>query len=110
MVAVNAVAAIRVFAHSVCFDFGPSEVKRMPFELVETNAYWSDAGPLMSEKEFARAVGLAPVTVRMKRTRGEIPHYRFGRAIRYSREMVEDYLALAYHSATKKSKAGSRRA
>lgn len=58
--------------------------------------------PLMSEREFAHAVGLAQITVRMMRTRGEIPHYRFGRAVRYSREHLEEFLALSHRPATRK--------
>lgn len=60
--------------------------------------------PLMSEQEFARAVGLAQITVRMMRTRGEIPHYRFGRAVRYSREQLEEFLAKAHRSARRNRK------
>jgi hypothetical protein len=47
--------------------------------------------PLMTEKEFAKAVGLAAVTIRKRRGQGDLSFYRFGRAIRYSWEMVEDF-------------------
>jgi excisionase family DNA binding protein len=47
--------------------------------------------PLLNEKEFAKAVGLAPVTIRKRRRQGELSFYRFGRAIRYSRAMVEEF-------------------
>lgn len=47
--------------------------------------------PLITEKDFAKAVGLAPVTIRKRRERGELSFYRFGRAIRYSRPMVEEF-------------------
>ncbi len=62
-----------------------------------------DDGPLMTEREFAQAVGLAHITIRMKRSRGEIEHYRFGRAVRYSREQLEDFMAQAHRQASKKS-------
>jgi hypothetical protein len=47
--------------------------------------------PLITEKEFARAVGLAPVTIRKRRGQGDLSFYRFGRAIRYSLAMVEEF-------------------
>jgi hypothetical protein len=47
--------------------------------------------PLLTETDFAKAVCLAPVTIRKKRGRGEISFYRFGRAIRYSWAMVEEF-------------------
>jgi hypothetical protein len=55
--------------------------------------------PLITEKEFARAVGLAPVTIRKRRGRGDLSFYRFGRAIRYSRAMVEDFKRKNLHNA-----------
>jgi excisionase family DNA binding protein len=67
-----------------------------------------DEGPLMTEKEFARAVGLAPVTIRMKRSRGELAHYKLGRAVRYSREQLEQFLAQGERKPTKKQQ-GQRR-
>lgn len=54
---------------------------------------------LLTEKQFAEAVGLAPVTIRKRRGQGELPFYRFGRAIRYSWVMVEDFKRKNKHSA-----------
>lgn len=56
--------------------------------------------PLMTEKEFGQAVGLAAVTIRKRRERGELSFYRFGRAIRYSLAMVEEFKRKNMHNAT----------
>lgn len=47
--------------------------------------------PLLTEKDFAKAVNLAAVTIRKRRSQGKLPHYRFGRAVRYSWAMVEEF-------------------
>jgi hypothetical protein len=54
--------------------------------------------PLITEKDFAKAVGLAPVTIRKRRGQGELSFYRFGRAVRYSRAMVEDFKRKNMHN------------
>lgn len=59
---------------------------------------------LLTEPEFAKVVGLAPVTIRKKRAEGEIPFYRFGRSIRYSWEMVNDYIEKHKRTADEKFK------
>jgi hypothetical protein len=54
--------------------------------------------PLLTEKQFARAVNLAPVTIRKYRGLGLLPHYRFGRAVRYSWSMVERFKQKNMHN------------
>jgi excisionase family DNA binding protein len=54
--------------------------------------YIDEDMPLLTKKEFARAVGLALITIRKKRTQGLIPHFRFGRAVRFSRGQLEEFL------------------
>jgi excisionase family DNA binding protein len=54
--------------------------------------------PLITENEFAKAVGLAAITIRKRRGKGELPFYRFGRAVRYSRAMVEDFKRKNLHN------------
>jgi Helix-turn-helix domain len=46
---------------------------------------------LLTEKDFAKAVNLAPITIRKRRSKGLLPHYRFGRSVRYSWAMVEEF-------------------
>lgn len=55
--------------------------------------------PLLTEKDFAKAVNLAPITIRKRRAEGQLPYYRFGRSIRYSWEMVEDFKQKNKHGA-----------
>jgi hypothetical protein len=55
--------------------------------------------PLLTEKDFARAVSLAPVTIRKYRGLGLLPFYRFGRAVRYSWKMVEQFKRKNIHAA-----------
>ena len=57
--------------------------------------------PLLTEKEFAAAVKLAPITIRKRRGQGELSFYRFGRAIRYSWAMVEEFKRKNIHKGLK---------
>jgi hypothetical protein len=53
--------------------------------------------PLLTESAFARAVGLAAITIRKKRYRGELSFYHFGRSVRYSWSQVEDFKSRHQH-------------
>jgi hypothetical protein len=71
-------------------------------KLTDGELYMSEeilSSPLLTEKEFAGVVRLAPVTIRKRRSQGLLPHYRFGRAVRYSWEMVEDFKRKNKHRA-----------
>lgn len=71
-------------------------------QMGHSNFYLDDEDlPLMTEKEFSRAVGLAEISIRKKRSKGLIPHFRFGRAVRYSRAQLEEFLSQAYRPTVK---------
>ena len=48
---------------------------------------------LLSEPEAAKALGISPRTLWSLRERGEVPHVRIGRAVRYPVAGLEAYIA-----------------
>jgi hypothetical protein len=51
------------------------------------------AGATMTEREFAKEVGLSITTLWSMRKAGKLPHFKCGRRILYSREHVILFLA-----------------
>lgn len=51
------------------------------------------AGSLIDIYDFARRVGISVPTVRRAIHRGELPHYRLGKLIRFGERHVEEWLA-----------------
>jgi excisionase family DNA binding protein len=47
----------------------------------------------MTEREFAKAVGLSVTTLWAMRKAGKLPHFKVGRRILYSQEHVREFLA-----------------
>lgn len=46
----------------------------------------------MSEREFAKAVGLSRVTIWRLRLKGLVPHYQIGSRILYSQQHIDQFL------------------
>jgi len=55
-------------------------------------ANMSEQRATMSEREFAKAVGLSRVTLWRLRLKGLVPHYRVGTRILYSQQHIEQFL------------------
>jgi excisionase family DNA binding protein len=46
----------------------------------------------MTEKEFAKAVGVSRVTLWRMRQKGQLPHYKLGRRVLYGQHHVTEFL------------------
>ncbi len=51
----------------------------------------AETQPIYTEKEAADLLRLSAINLRRIRTRGEIPHYRFGKRVLYSACHLEDF-------------------
>lgn len=54
----------------------------------------------LTTDQAARYLGLSPKTLNNWRTKGVVPFYRFGRAIRYSRQDLDEYAELCRRLST----------
>lgn len=49
--------------------------------------------PLLTERQTAELLGWAPITLRLRRFRGQEPQYlKLGRSVRYERETIEAFI------------------
>lgn len=67
-----------------------SDPKR--FMVIMTNETRNEIGQLLTIADLADRLQLAEVTIRKKLARGEIPHVRIGRAIRFRPEDIDAWL------------------